>query len=283
MTISGKARCAGVVGWPVDHSLSPRLHNYWLKAHGVDGAYVPLAIPREYLAEGLKGLRLAGFKGVNLTIPHKEAGFALAHRLDAVAQAAGAVNQLIFHENGSLEGRNTDVEGLAASLTMAGISLSAGAAVLLGAGGAARAAILALDAIGAGEIRILNRHAGRAAALAQALAPFVKAKLAGAALGDWPQAARDAGLLVNATSAGMKGQPPLDLELGPLPQAAAVCDLIYNPLQTDLLKRASARGHRVVDGLGMLMCQAVPSFAAFYGVTPQVTPELRAHLEAALC
>jgi shikimate dehydrogenase len=280
MTISGKAKCAGVAGWPIAHSLSPRLHAHWLAAYCVDGAYVPLAIPREHLAEALKGLRLGGFKGVNLTIPHKEAAFALAHRLDDAARAAGAVNLLIFHDDGMLEGRNTDAEGLRASLAAANIALSGAHAVLLGAGGAARAAVLALDAIGAGEIRILNRHAGRAATLAATLAPFVKAKLKPQS--DWPEAARDAQLLVNATSAGMKGQPALDLPLDPLPVEAAVCDLIYSPLQTDLLARAAARGHKTVDGLGMLMYQAAPSFEAFYGVTPKVTPELRAELEQAL-
>lgn len=282
MSISGKAMCAGVAGWPVAHSLSPRLHNHWLKAHGMDGAYVPLAIPREHLAEALKGLRLAGFKGINLTIPHKEAAFCLAHKLDAAAQAAGAVNLLIFREDGTLEGRNTDAEGLAESLTAAGVSLSGKTATLLGAGGAARAAILALDAIGAGEIRVLNRHADRATALANALAPFVNAKLKPIAWADWPAIAHDTGLLVNATSAGMKGQPALDLQLDPLPASAAVCDLIYNPLETTLLKNAKARGHKTVDGLGMLMYQAAPSFAAFYGVMPKVTPELRAELEQAL-
>ncbi|HVP84575.1 MAG TPA: shikimate dehydrogenase [Rhizomicrobium sp.] len=278
--ISGKAKCAGVVGWPVAHSLSPRLHNHWLRANGIDGAYIPLPIPQESLAHVLKGLRQAGFKGVNLTIPHKEAAFALAHRLDDAARAAGAVNLLIFHENGTLEGRNTDADGLAESLKAANVSLNGAPAVLLGAGGAARAAVLALDKIGAGEIRIVNRHADRAASLAVQLAPFVKAKLSAAT--DWPKAAADAKLLVNATSAGMKSQPALDLPLDPLPKDAAVCDLVYNPLETDLLARAAARGHKTVDGLGMLMHQAVPSFAAFYGVTPTVTPELRVELELAL-
>lgn len=278
--ISGKARCAGVVGWPVAHSLSPRLHNHWLGANGIDGAYLPLPIPQESLALVLKGLRQAGFKGVNLTIPHKEAAFALAHRLDDSARAAGAVNLLVFHEDGTLEGRNTDAEGLAESLKAAKVALNGAPAVLLGAGGAARAAILALDKIGAGEIRIVNRHADRAALLAAQLAPFAKAKLSAAT--DWPKAAAGAKLLVNATSAGMKGQPALDLPLDPLPEDAAVCDLVYNPLQTGLLARAAARGHKTVDGLGMLMYQAVPSFAAFYGVTPEVTPELRAELEQAL-
>jgi len=278
--ISGKAKCAGVVGWPVAHSLSPRLHNHWLRANGIDGAYIPLPIPQESLAHVLKGLRQAGFKGVNLTIPHKEAAFALAHRLDDTARAAGAVNLLIFHEDGTLEGRNTDAEGLAESLKAAKVSLKGAPAALLGAGGAARAAILALDKIGAGEIRIVNRHADRAASLASQLAPFVKAKLSAAT--DWPKAAAGAKLLVNATSAGMKGQPALDLALDPLTKDVVVCDLVYNPLQTDLLARAAARGHKTVDGLGMLMYQAVPSFAAFYGVTPTVTPELRVELELAL-
>jgi shikimate dehydrogenase len=282
MSISGKAMCAGVAGWPVAHSLSPRLHNHWLRAHGVDGAYVPLAIPREHLAEALKGLRLSGFKGVNLTIPHKEAAFSLAHKLDKAARAAGAVNLLIFREDGTLEGRNTDAEGLAESLRAAGVVLSGAPAVLLGAGGAARAAILALDSVGAGEIRILNRHADRAAILANTVAPFVKAKLKPVAWADWSAAARDTGLLVNATSAGMTGQPALDLQLDALPARAAICDLIYNPLETALLKDAKTRGHKTVDGLGMLMFQAAPSFAAFYGVTPRVTPGLRAELEQAL-
>lgn len=282
MSISGKAMCAGVAGWPVAHSLSPRLHNHWLRAHGVDGAYVPLAIPREHLAEALKGLRLSGFKGVNLTIPHKEAAFSLAHKLDEAARAAGAANLLIFREDGTLEGRNTDAEGLAESLRAAGVVLSGAPAVLLGAGGAARAAILALESVGAGEIHILNRHADRAATLANTLKPFVKAKLNPLAWTDWSAAARDAGLLVNATSAGMTGQPALDLQLDALPASAAVCDLIYSPLETALLKDAKTRGHKTVDGLGMLMYQAAPSFAAFYGVIPRVTPELRVELEQAL-
>lgn len=282
MTISGKALCAGVAGWPVAHSLSPRLHNHWLKAHGVDGAYMPLAVPREYLADALKGLRLAGFRGVNLTIPHKEAAFALAGKLDDAARTAGAVNLLIFGEDGTLEGRNTDAQGLAESLRAANVILSNAPAILLGAGGAARAAVLALDKIGAGEIRILNRHPDRATALASALAPFVRAKLKPVAWCDWAGAAPDAGIVVNATSAGMKGQPALELSLDPLAADAAVCDLIYNPLETDLLARAKAKGHRTVDGLGMLMYQAAPSFAAFYGVTPKVTSELRAELERAL-
>ncbi len=282
MMINAKTRCAGVVGWPVSHSLSPRLHAHWLNVHGIDGAYVPLPVAREHLAEALKGLQLAGFKGVNLTIPHKEAAFALAHSLDDAARAAGAVNLLVFRDDGSFEGRNTDAEGLCASLRAAGVTLSGAPAALIGAGGAARAAILALDAIGAGEIRILNRHSDRAASLAFALAPFVTAKLKSVAWTEWPAAAFDAKLLVNATSAGMAGQALLDLPFDPLPQDAAVCDLVYNPLETELLQRAKVLGHKTIDGLGMLMYQAVSSFAAFYSVTPKVTCELRRELVQAL-
>lgn len=274
---------AGVMGWPARQSLSPRLHGFWLKEHGIDGAFVPLPTRPEDFSTALHGLRLAGFRGVNITVPHKEAAFALADWLDPVARAAGAVNLLVFRDGGT-EGFNTDVFGLAASLTEA---LGEGAlrgrqAVLLGAGGASRAAVLALDGLGASKIRILNRHQGRGEALASALARVVKTKLSAGGLEDWSKAACDAALVVNATSAGMKGTSTLDLDLAALPKDSAVCDIVYNPLETDLLKRARRAGLRTVDGLGMLMHQAVPSFAAFFGVTPKVTPALRAELEKAL-
>ena len=274
---------AGVMGWPARQSLSPRLHGFWLKEHGIDSAFVPLPTRPEDFSIALRGLRLAGFRGVNVTVPHKEAAFSLADRLDPVARAAGAVNLLVFRDGG-MEGFNTDVFGLAASLTEAlgGAALTEKPAVLLGAGGAARAVVLALDSLGASEIRILNRHRSRAEALASALVPVAKAKLTAASLQDWSKTASDAALVVNATSAGMKDTPPLDLDLATLPKDAAVCDIVYNPLETDLLKRAKRAGLRTIDGLGMLMHQAVPSFAAFFGVTPKVTPALRTELEKAL-
>ncbi len=272
MSLSGKARLAGVVGWPVGHSLSPRLHAYWLKHYGIDGAYVPLPVRREDLAMVLGGLHRAGFAGVNVTIPHKEAAFALSQRLDDAAQAAGAVNLLLFRD-GVWEGRNTDAAGLAASLRAAHINLAGGRATLLGAGGAARASLLALDMLGAGEIHITNRNAGRAAQLCALMAPYIKAKLHVAE--NFEQAAAHSALLVNATSLGMQGQPDLNLSLEALPNSAAICDLVYTPLETSLLRQGRARGHQVVDGLGMLLHQAAPSFAAFYGVEPEVTPELR--------
>ena len=281
--MNGPMPIAGVMGWPARQSLSPRLHGFWLREHGIDGAVVPLPTRPEDFSIALRGLRAAGFRGVNVTVPHKEAAFALADRLDPVARAAGAVNLLAFRDGGA-DGFNTDVFGLAASLTEAlgDTALTEKPAVLLGAGGAARAAVLALERLGAREIRILNRNRGRGEALAAALAPVVKAKMTAAGLEGWSRVAGDAALVVNATSAGMKDAPPLDLDLATLPKDAAVCDIVYNPLETALLKRAQQAGLRTIDGLGMLMHQAVPSFAAFFGATPKVTPALRAELEKAL-
>lgn len=278
-----KTKLAGIIGWPVSHSLSPVLHSFWLKQHSLEGAYIPIAVPREEFSRAVAGLQEAGFAGINVTVPHKEAAFALSDVRDARADAAGAVNLLLFR-NGKIEGRNTDADGLSASLCEAfgADFLGHSTAVILGAGGAARAAVLSLDALGASDIRLVNRTRQNAVTLANALQPNVKAKLSAHALSDWSEAAAGARLLVHTTSAGMKDNPPLDLSLEALPKDAAVCDIVYNPLETDLLKRARARGHRTADGLGMLMHQAVPAFAAFYGVTPKVTPELRAVLEKAL-
>ena len=274
MTLSGKAKLAGIVGWPVTHSLSPVLHGHWLAEYGIDGAMVPLAAKTEDLARVIDGVRRAGFKGVNVTVPHKESAFAIAHRSDTAAKSAGAANLLIFHDS-EIEARNTDSLGLAESLMEKVGVLQGGSAVLLGAGGAARGAVLALDMLGAGKIHLLNRDSRRAANLAAALAPQVKAAIEPGALDDWKAVASGATLLVNSTSAGMGANPPLEIDLSLLPVSAAVCDIVYNPLETRLLKDAAARGHRTIDGLGMLMHQAVPSFEAFFGVRPQVTPALR--------
>jgi len=283
MSISGKAKLAGVIGWPVQHSLSPRLHGYWLDAHGIDGAYVPLAVPRERFAQVIQSLRATGFIGVNVTVPHKESAFAIAHELDDAAQAAGAVNLLIF-DGGKIMGRNTDATGLAANLNeaLAKNALQGRDAVLLGTGGAARAAILALAELGVREIRIVGRNLARAETLVREFSARVKMPLRAFAWNHWANAADGAGVLVNATSAGMSGKDVLDISLDPLPVNAVVTDLVYNPLETDLLQRAQARGNRIVDGLGMLMHQAVPAFEAFYGERPQVTPALRTELKKAL-
>lgn len=281
MSITGRAKIAGVVGWPVSHSLSPRLHGFWLGEYGIDGAYVPLAVAPESFATALDGLRAAGFAGVNVTNPHKEAAFALAHRADEMARKAGAANLLVFG-HGQIEARNTDVEGLAASLAEGiGVEAVRGQSIaVLGAGGAARGAILALDRLGAREILVVARNSARADALVAHLRAAVTAQLIPVSWTDWPRAANGVALLVNAAGGGLAAA--LDLSLDALPASAAVCDIVYNPLETPLLGNARARGHRIVDGLGMLMHQAAPAFAAFYGVTPRVTPALRAELEKAL-
>ena len=274
MSLTGKAKLAGIIGWPVTHSLSPVLHGHWLAEYQIDGAMVPLPARAEDFTAIITGIRRAGFTGVNVTVPHKESAFAIAHSLDAAAKAAGAVNLLVF-KDGKMEGRNTDALGLADSLREEIGALDGKSVVLLGAGGAARGAVLALDMLGAGTIHLLNRDSKKAASLASALASHVKAKLEPGALMDWTRAAGDAALVVNSTSAGMAGNPPLEIALEALPKNAAVCDIVYNPLETRLLKDAAARGHRTVDGLGMLMHQAAPSFEAFFGIRPKVTPALR--------
>ncbi len=280
--LTGAGKIAGVMGWPIAHSLSPRLHGYWLDELKIDGALVPLAVPREEFAHVVEALQRAGFRGVNVTVPHKEAAFALAHYCDATAIAAGAANLLVFHDDGRIEGRNTDAVGLTNSLAESVGTLSGGNVALLGAGGAARGAVLALNAQAAAKVHILNRHADKAVALARALQPMVQCELMPGGFEDWNTVAPNASLLINSTSAGMKNNPPLALDLAALNKDAAVLDIVYNPLETELLKQARARGHVAIDGLGMLMHQAAPSFEAFFGVKPRVSPGLRAVLEQAL-
>ena len=280
--MSEQTKLAGVIGWPVAQSLSPRLHGHWLKEHGIAGSYVALPVERDAFSSALRSLQSEGYRGVSVTVPHKEAAFAIAHRVDAAAKAAGAVNQLVFHKDGTIEGLNTDAPGLSASLREAGVSLAGKPAILLGAGGAARAAVIALAELGAGEIRILNRDRHRAEVLVSNLSSSVDVDLVPMALTDWHKIAGDAALAVNTTSAGMKDTPSLDIKLEALPKTAVVCDIVYNPLETALLKEARALHLKTVDGLGMLMHQAVPAFKAFFGVEPKVTPALRRELEKAL-
>jgi shikimate dehydrogenase len=283
MSLSGAAKLAGVTGWPVSQSLSPRLHGFWLEEYGIDGAYVPLPIRPEDFAAAVDGLCKTGFAGINVTLPHKQAAFALAVRHDAAAKFTGAVNLLLFGKNG-VEGRNSDVYGLTATLRDAlGMDCVKGKTVAVwGAGGAARGALYALSEMGAADIRIFNRTAEKAAALAKAFAPFSPARLSGAAYDLWTEGGKDCALIVHTTSAGMKEAPSLNLPLEVLPAGAAVFDAVYNPLETGLLTRAKGLGFKTIDGLWMLIHQAVPSFKAFYGIEPHVTPALRRHLEKAL-
>jgi shikimate dehydrogenase len=282
MTLTGAGKIAGVVGWPIAHSLSPLLHGYWLEELKLDGALVPLAIRREDFARTILSLQRAGFRGVNVTVPHKEAAFALAHDCDDAAKVASAANLLIFHANGRIEARNTDALGLMESVRETMGRLERQNVLLLGAGGAARAVVLALNALGADKVHLLNRHADKAAMLVRSLQPSVKSALSAGGLDDWDKSALAADLIINSTSAGMKTNPSLALDLTGLKPSAVVLDIVYNPLETELLRDARARGHKVIDGLGMLMHQAAPSFEAFFGVKPAVTPRLRARLIEAL-
>jgi shikimate dehydrogenase len=268
---------AGVVGWPIEHSLSPVLHGYWLKEYGIDGEMLRVAARPEDFADTIARLRAEGFKGVNVTVPHKEAAFALADHNDDPALVVGASNLLVFHERGIL-GRNTDAFGLAETLRENIGTLDGKRVVLLGAGGAARGAVLALSMLGASTVCVLNRNLQRAEDFIQSLtdssAPIKPAVLC---LGydAFPKAAAEAALLINTTSAGMGANPPLAIDLGALPKDAFVCDIVYSPLETPLLKDAAARGHKTIDGLGMLMHQAAPSFEAFFGKKPEITSGLR--------
>ncbi len=277
MSLTGHAKLAGVMGWPVSHSRSPRLHGYWLAEHGIDGAYVPLAVAPENLRDALRALPKLGFAGVNLTVPHKEAALALVDDVDARARALGAINTIAVRD-GALVGSNTDVEGFRASVLEAVPGWRGqGAAVVLGAGGAARAVCAALVELGVRHIRLVNRSSTRAHALAQALGSL-GTSFDVISWGDRKDLLAEACLLVNTTVLGMSGQAPLDLALDHLPREALVADIVYVPLETSLLKAASARGNRTIDGLGMLLHQARPGFAAWFGVMPQVTPALRAHM-----
>jgi shikimate dehydrogenase len=276
---------AGVIGWPVEHSLSPVLHGYWLKQYGIDGSYGKIAAPPEDFAATIARLRYEGYAGVNVTVPHKEAAFALADMKNANARLTGAANLLVFTKEGKIGADNTDGTGLADSLETAlgGAVLGGRNIVLLGAGGAARGALLGLYMRKVARITILNRHADRASQLAD----FAKINMpdgtfVAGPLNDWERAAKDAWLVINTTSAGMKGNSPLSLDVGKLPKTAAICDIVYNPLETPLLKEARENGHKTIDGLGMLMYQAKPAFEAFFGKNPEVTPGLRAALVEAL-
>jgi shikimate dehydrogenase len=271
---------AGVMGWPVAHSRSPLIHNYWLQKYGLAGSYVQLAVQPGRLAAALPGLAALGFKGCNVTIPHKVEALRLVDDVDSNARRVGAVNTVVVQPDGSLKGLNTDGFGYIQSLLDAQPEwrADAGPLVVIGAGGAARAIVLALSDRGAKEIRLTNRTPGKAEAMAAEFGSPIKAV-------PWEQrhaALEGAALLVNTTSQGMHGQPALDLDLSALSTAALVSDIIYVPLETHLLRAARARGNPTVGGLGMLLNQARPAFEAWFGVLPDITPELQQLVEASL-
>lgn len=277
---------AGVMGWPVSHSLSPRLHGHWLARYHVNGSYEAIAVEPDRLAVELAGLAGRGFRGVNLTVPHKEAALALVDRIDETARRIGAVNTVVVEDNSRLAGSNTDAYGFIENLRdhdaeAVESAWSGRPAAVLGAGGAARAVCTALLDCGVGEIRLVNRTPQRAAALAEQL-PGLDRCATIFAWKDRTKALADTGLVVNTTVLGMSGQEALDMDLANLPVDATVNDIVYVPLETDLLARARRRGNRAVDGLGMLLHQARPGFRAWFGIDPAVDDELRRAVLAGL-
>ncbi|WP_395669289.1 shikimate dehydrogenase [Rhodoferax sp.] len=277
---SSNYRLAGVMGWPIAHSRSPIIQNHWLDVHGLSGAYLPLAVAPTRLEAALSGLAALGFHGCNITIPHKVEAMRWVHDVDANARRVGAINTVVVQPDGSLKGYNHDGFGYIQSLLEAQPDwrADAGPVVVLGAGGASRAVVLALADRGAKEIRLLNRSPDKALALAHEFGAPVHAL-------PWDQrhaALADAALLVNTTSQGMHGTEPLDLDLQQLPLRALVSDAIYVPLETPLLAAARQRGNPAVNGLGMLLHQARPAFQSWFGVMPEVSAELRALVEATL-
>lgn len=259
------------IGWPIQHVRSPIIHRHWLKTYGIDGDYTREGIEPDRVADFFRDIADLGFAGCNVTLPHKEAAFRLVDEVDAAAVAVGAINTVWF-ENGRLVGMNTDVPGFLANLDdhVPSWERETQHALVIGAGGAARGVIHGLLSRGIGIVTVANRSLDKAREIAR-LNP---SRICAIGLEDVGQSLAAADLLVNTTSLGMTGHPPLDLPIDRLKPSAIVTDVVYVPLFTDLLERAAGRGHRVVGGLGMLLHQAVPGFERWFGVTPKVTREL---------
>lgn len=264
-------RKACVIGWPISHSRSPLIHGYWLKRYGIAGSYERIPVRPEELSDFLSHLAQRGFAGCNVTLPHKEAAFRAVRIADAATARLGVVNT-VFERDGELWGTSTDGEGFVASLAagLPGWRAEGRTVVILGAGGATRAIVGALKDEGSARIIIANRTRVRAEELKRDFGPGIEPR-------DWveaPDVLKSADLLINTTSLGMTGQPALQIDLGNLPKSAAVTDIVYTPLETDLLRRARARGNATVPGLGMLLHQAVRGFELWFGIRPEVTADL---------
>lgn len=265
---------AGVLGYPVGHSLSPKLHGYWLNYYGINGDYSAIEVLPEDLAAKLKTMHEQGYRGCNITIPHKEAALSLMDELSEEAKNIGAVNTVVMREDGAFFGTNTDAYGFIENLrqSVEDVKPYLEHCLILGAGGAAKAVHYALKQAGAKRVSISNRSRERCEAF-------------DAEIIDWEKkdaALEDVTLLINTTSLGMRHQPPLDLSLAALPNEALVTDIVYQPLMTDLLLQAKQRGNITVTGIGMLIYQAVPGFEAWFGQKPEVSPECFALLHGAL-
>jgi shikimate dehydrogenase len=269
---------AAVIGQPVAHSLSPLIHSYWIGKYGLSSSYEAIAVVPEELEARVRELFAQGYAGLNVTLPHKQAVMALCDDLDDATRAIGAVNTLVRRPDNRIFGMNTDAAGFIGGIRddFPAFDFVAGPALVLGAGGAARAILHALRSEGAKDIRIANRSRERADDLTRAFGARA------VAWEDRHDAAQGVHMLVNATSLGMKGQDKLPFDVASLPREALVCDIVYNPQWTDLLRDAKARGNPVSGGLGMLLNQARPAFAAWFGIMPDVTDELRNRLQRAL-
>ncbi|HEU0222256.1 MAG TPA: shikimate dehydrogenase [Paracoccaceae bacterium] len=264
---------AAVIGWPVGHSRSPRLHGFWLRKYGIEGYYIPIGLHPDHFEAGIRALPKLGFAGVNVTIPYKETVLQLASAVSDRAALIGAANTISFRRDGSIHADNTDGYGFLENLRQnaPGWNPKAGPALVLGAGGAARAVVSALLGAGVPELRLANRTRQRAQNIADACGARVLVV-------DWhaaEAACAGARTIVNTTSLGMTGQPPLHLSLAAAPSDALVTDIVYSPLITPLLDQARARGLGIVDGLGMLLHQAVPGFEHWFGIRPEVDEALR--------
>jgi shikimate dehydrogenase len=271
---------AGVMGWPVMHSRSPLLHNYWFQQHNLAGTYVPLAIPPTGLNAALRGLYPLRFAGCNLTLPHKQEAMKLVDEVDTVSKSIGAISCVIVRPDGSLAGTNNDCYGFIQSIIeeQPGWRADAGPSVVIGAGGGARAICYALAEAGAKEIRLVNRTFARAKRIAEDFAGPIKAL-------PWEQrheALDGAAMVVNTTSQGMLGQSELDVTIDKLPARALAVDIIYIPLETPFLRAARKRGNPTINGLGMLLHQGRPAWRAWFGIETVVTAELRAVMEKSI-
>ena len=271
--ISATTRLAGVIGWPIGHSKSPLIHNHWIAKHGLDAAYGAFPVSPGRMPEAVRGLAALGLAGANVTVPHKELALEAADAPDDLARRIGAANTLIVRDDGRIAATNTDVFGFVENLRQGAPDhdVAAGPALVVGAGGASRAVIVSLLDAGVPEVQLVNRTQSRAEGLAAEFGAKIKV-VAWAARAD---AVADALTLVNTTAAGMYGQPPLDLSLDRIAADALVTDIVYTPLETPLLAEARTHGVATVDGLGMLLHQARPSFEAWFGVLPEVDDALR--------
>jgi shikimate dehydrogenase len=271
---------AGVMGWPVMHSRSPLLHNYWFKQHNLAGTYLPLAIAPARLGAALRALHPLGFAGCNLTIPHKEEAMKIVDETDTLAMSIGAISCVVVRPDGALGGTNNDCFGFINSIKQEhpGWRADSGPAVVIGAGGGARAVCYGLAQEGAQEIRLVNRTLDRAKKIAHDFGSPIQVL-------PWDQrhsALDGAAVVVNTTSQGMIGQSPLELNLDRLPAHALVADIVYIPLETPFLAAGRKRGNPTVNGLGMLLHQARPAWRAWFGIEPEVTAELRAIMEKSI-